>query len=368
MSELDIQPSLKPTTDVSMIAGGIAGLTVDLALYPLDTIKTRLQSSEGFLKSGGLRGVYRGMQSVALGSAPGSAAFFVAYEQTAPKFAQLAGQDNTRQIAGTNYKIYASSPIGHMLAAMFGEFAACLIRVPTDHLKMRMQINKFTTLREALQDSPHRLYSGFATTLTREIPFSVIQFPLYEFLKRRLHDVRFRHAHHTLNKSYEESLNYAQVPVLYTSIIGAMVGFVAAALTTPLDVSRTRIMLGRDPYGESYTTNPFTTMKRIFIEGCRAEKAHAVSSVDVNMPSPQTIQPHAHIDPKSHPLLNPGDVGKYYRGGVKSLFRGVVPRTMWISIGGCVYFGAFEAAKSFLQRKVPSPSSTSSQQKPQHYQ
>ena len=30
-----------------MQSGGIAGTSVDVALYPLDTIKTRLQSSQG---------------------------------------------------------------------------------------------------------------------------------------------------------------------------------------------------------------------------------------------------------------------------------------------------------------------------------
>lgn len=52
-------------------AGALSGLTVDLLFYPIDTIKTRLQSSQGFVKSGGFNGVYRGLGSVAVGSAPG---------------------------------------------------------------------------------------------------------------------------------------------------------------------------------------------------------------------------------------------------------------------------------------------------------
>lgn len=54
-----------------MQAGGLAGTSVDVALFPLDTLKTRLQSSEGFLKAGGFNGVYRGLGSVVVGSAPG---------------------------------------------------------------------------------------------------------------------------------------------------------------------------------------------------------------------------------------------------------------------------------------------------------
>lgn len=44
---------------------------MDLLFYPLDTLKTRLQSSQGFVNSGGLKGVYRGVGSVLIGSAPG---------------------------------------------------------------------------------------------------------------------------------------------------------------------------------------------------------------------------------------------------------------------------------------------------------
>ena len=42
----------KPKTSwtVSLAAGGTAGTAVDVALFPLDTLKTRLQSDAGFLR------------------------------------------------------------------------------------------------------------------------------------------------------------------------------------------------------------------------------------------------------------------------------------------------------------------------------
>ena len=42
-----------------------------MALFPLDTIKTRLQSSYGFFRSGGFHGIYKGVLSAAVGSFPG---------------------------------------------------------------------------------------------------------------------------------------------------------------------------------------------------------------------------------------------------------------------------------------------------------
>ena len=64
------------------MSGAVAGPSVDIALYPLDTIKTRLQAPGGFIKAGGFRGVYNGLGIAALGSAPGSMFFFSTYEGT----------------------------------------------------------------------------------------------------------------------------------------------------------------------------------------------------------------------------------------------------------------------------------------------
>ena len=51
-------------------AGGCAGTSVDVTLFPLDTLKTRLQSAEGFKVSGGFKGIYNGIGPAVLASAP----------------------------------------------------------------------------------------------------------------------------------------------------------------------------------------------------------------------------------------------------------------------------------------------------------
>lgn len=51
-------------------AGGVAGLVVDIVLFPIDTFKTRLQSEKGFWRSGGFRGIYNGLGPAAVGSVP----------------------------------------------------------------------------------------------------------------------------------------------------------------------------------------------------------------------------------------------------------------------------------------------------------
>ena len=60
----------------------MAGLSVDVSLFPLDTLKTRLQAPGGFIKAGGFSGVYNGLFSAAAGSMPGAALFFCTYDKT----------------------------------------------------------------------------------------------------------------------------------------------------------------------------------------------------------------------------------------------------------------------------------------------
>jgi hypothetical protein len=56
--------------DLNFQAGGTSGITVDMALFPLDTLKTRLQSPYGFFASGGFQHLYKGVGTAAVGSVP----------------------------------------------------------------------------------------------------------------------------------------------------------------------------------------------------------------------------------------------------------------------------------------------------------
>ncbi|XP_061474683.1 mitochondrial S-adenosylmethionine carrier protein isoform X6 [Rhineura floridana] len=144
---------------VSLTAGGLAGVSVDLILFPLDTVKTRLQSPQGFKKAGGFRGIYAGVPSTAVGSFPNAAAFFVTYEYTKAMFR-------------TGASPYLS-PITHMLAASLGEIVACLIRVPSEVVKQRAQVSpSASTLRilsnTVCEEGILGLYRGYKSTVLRE--------------------------------------------------------------------------------------------------------------------------------------------------------------------------------------------------------
>ncbi|XP_066899799.1 mitochondrial S-adenosylmethionine carrier protein isoform X3 [Kogia breviceps] len=118
----------RPGFTASLVAGGVAGVCVDLILFPLDTIKTRLQSPQGFNKAGGFRGIYAGVPSAAIGSFPNAAAFFITYEYV-------------KWFLHTDSSSYLM-PVKHMLAASAGEVIPfSLVQFPLwESLKVDLQL------------------------------------------------------------------------------------------------------------------------------------------------------------------------------------------------------------------------------------
>ncbi|KAJ1954741.1 S-adenosylmethionine transporter, partial [Dispira parvispora] len=150
------EPPRRATLFQCLVSGGVAGMAVDTALFPLDTIKTRLQSRAGFRGSGGFSGIYSGLLSAMVGSAPSAAAFFVAYEYLKHSIGQNLGEK------------YA--PVVHMLAASGGEISACVVRVPTEVIKQRMQTKQYSTTFSAIRsivrtDGLLGFYRGYHSTV-----------------------------------------------------------------------------------------------------------------------------------------------------------------------------------------------------------
>ncbi|XP_017724574.1 PREDICTED: S-adenosylmethionine mitochondrial carrier protein isoform X2 [Rhinopithecus bieti] len=194
----------RPGFMASLVAGGVAGVSVDLILFPLDTIKTRLQSPQGFNKAGGFHGIYAGVPSAAVGSFPNAAAFFITYEYV-------------RWFLHTDSSSYLT-PMKHMLAASAGEVVACLIRVPSEVVKQRAQVSASTRTFQIFsnilyEEGIQGLYRGYKSTVLREALWS------------------WRQDH--------------VVDSWQSAVCGAFAGGFAAAVTTPLDVAKTRIMLAK---------------------------------------------------------------------------------------------------------------------------
>lgn len=173
----------------------------------------------------------------------------------------------------------------HMFGATVGEIAACSVRVPSEVIKQRVQTAQHASTWHALRSilkNDHGegiwlgLYRGWGTTIMREIPFTMIQFPLYEYCKQK----------------WADKTDRPRVTPEEGAVCGAFAGGVAGALTNPLDVLKTRLMLSKNRV--SVGTLLTTILKE---EGYRA------------------------------------------------LLRGIGPRIMWLSAGGAVFLGVYEVAR-----------------------
>ncbi|KAL0288434.1 UNVERIFIED_CONTAM: S-adenosylmethionine carrier 1, chloroplastic/mitochondrial [Sesamum calycinum] len=258
-----------------VIAGGTAGVVVETALYPIDTIKTRLQAARG----GGkiiLKGLYSilDLLEILLGA---SAVFVGVYEP--------AKQQLLRNLPEN------LSAVAHLTAGALGGIAASFIRVPTEVVKQRMQTGQFTSAPDAVRliaskEGFKGLYAGYGSFLLRDLPFDAIQFCLYEQLR-----IGYKLA-------AKRDLNDPE-----NAIIGAFAGALTGAITTPLDVIKTRLM----------------------VQGSANQYKGIFDCV-------QTI---------------------VREEGPSALLKGVGPRVLWIGIGGSIFFGVLERTKRFLAERRP---------------
>ncbi|KAK7203127.1 S-adenosylmethionine transporter of the mitochondrial inner membrane, member of the mitochondrial ca [Myxozyma melibiosi] len=268
---------------IPLLSGGAAGTCTDLFFFPIDTLKTRLQAKGGFFKNGGWTGMYRGVGSAIVGSAPGASLFFLTYEAMKSSLLPLY-----KAHLPPSFSDNLVEGLTHMTAASLGEIAACTVRVPTEVVKQRAQASQYSSSLAALKsvlanDSGEGvfrgLYRGYSTTIMREIPFTMIQFPLYERMK-----------HVLAARSGRDQANAAE-----GALCGSVAGGIAAATTTPLDVLKTRMMLSES----------------------RISAAKLLAEI-------------------------------WKEEGLAGFYKGVGPRTMWISLGGAVFLGVYEAVKSLV--------------------
>ncbi|XP_028555953.1 S-adenosylmethionine carrier 1, chloroplastic/mitochondrial isoform X3 [Dendrobium catenatum] len=254
-----------------IIAGGTAGIVVETVLYPIDTIKTRLQAAHGGSKIH-WKGLYSGLAGNLAGVLPSSAVFIGIYEPTKQKLLKLFPEN--------------LSAFAHLTAGAIGGAASSLIRVPTEVVKQRMQTRQFNSASDAVRlilakEGFRGLYAGYSSFLLRDIPFDAIQFCIYEQLR-----IGYRVA-------AKRELSDPEI-----AVIGAFAGAITGAITTPLDVLKTRLM------------------------------------------TQGSIKHYGGLLSCTNTIIK--------EEGLAALFQGIGPRVLWIGIGGSIFFGVLEKTKALL--------------------
>jgi solute carrier family 25 iron transporter 28/37 len=217
-----------------MIAGSVAGSVEHMAMFPVDTLKTRMQAIGGscaiervgvrqalgsILKFEGPAGLYRGIGAMGLGAGPAHAVYFSVYE-----FCKEA-------LSGGN----PNNSAAHAVSGVFATVASDAVITPMDVVKQRLQLKSSPykgvsdcVKRVLMEEGIGAFYASYRTTVVMNAPFTAVHFATYEAAKRGLMGI-----------SPETAGDDERLIVHATA--GAAAGALAAAVTTPLDVVKTQL-------------------------------------------------------------------------------------------------------------------------------
>ncbi|KAJ4300643.1 hypothetical protein N0V88_003328 [Collariella sp. IMI 366227] len=322
-----------PAQTEILVAGAIAAFTVDMLVYPLDTIKTRYQSQEFLSPTGksaskaraslqAFRGLYQGIGSVVLATLPAAALFFATYESAKPLFSYVLPM-------GT------PEPVIHSIASASAEMASCFVLTPAEVIKQNAQVLQQTgpssgrssslealqMLRRSEAGVTRTLWRGYTALVARNLPFTAMQFPMFEFVRGQLWK-RQRHRRSSNPSLADPASSSGGKPggdglcplLMETGLINgsaaAVSGSIAATLTTPADVVKTRIMLGARDSPMSVTARTSKPPQPPRGSGLAVAKA--------------VLREH----------------------GIRGLFRGGLLRAAWAALGSGLYLGSYEVAKT----------------------
>ncbi|KAL8509246.1 hypothetical protein ACS0TY_016441 [Phlomoides rotata] len=243
-----------------MIAGSIAGSIEHMAMFPVDTLKTRMQaitssstkisqitlrqSLGSILKLEGLSGLYCGIGAMGLGAGPAHAVYFSVYEAS-KKFLSSGNPNNSA---------------AHAASGVLATVASDAVFTPMDVVKQRLQLKGSPyrgvgdcVKRVLVEEGIGAFYASYRTTVVMNAPFTAVHFATYEATKRGLMEVS--------PESGGEDEN-----LLVHATAGAAAGALAAVLTTPLDVVKTQLqcqgVCGCDRFSSSSIVDVVRTIKK----------------------------------------------------------------------------------------------------------
>ena len=328
------------------IAGAFAAFTVDLIVFPLDTLKTRLQSpAYRKLYTQGpnhapnralFRGVYQGVGSAIVATLPSSGAFFTTYEGVKSTLSS-----NNPTVGGS---ALLPQPLIHAAASGTAELVSCAILTPAEVIKQNAQMvdsskskggfgsATWQTMRR-FRSNPLALWRGYTALAGRNLPFTALQFPLFERIResiRRYRDERGIRTHTMLEGG------------LITAVSAGTGGSFSAVVTTPVDVVKTRIMLAAAE-NAAQDQNPAKGAKDVLIDA--TGKTVKEAKADLNEVVKNITKPPTH---KGSMQIAREIIAEH---GIKGLFRGGLLRGVWTMLGAGLYLGVYESGRIYLANK-----------------
>ncbi|PLB43938.1 putative mitochondrial carrier protein [Aspergillus steynii IBT 23096] len=326
-------------TDI-WLAGAFAVVIVDFSVYPFDTLKTRIQSpnyeklykhADGSINRKVLfRGLYQGVGSVLLATIPSSGAFFTTYEAI------------KTTLSNTNTTPPLPQPLIHTIASCTGEAVSCAILTPAEVIKQNAQMIMTDTASSAkitsqtqppknatmqalakFRHRPWNLWKGYTALVGRNLPFTGLHFPIFEYLRGK--GLAWR-AEGRRKKGEEgrQDANPVLERVLVTGLAASVSGSFASTVTTPIDVVKTRVMLAASEDADGKRTSGDGEEGQ---EG--RKKMRRVARRGIWAMGRQIYQDE----------------------GVRGLFRGGAIRSVWSAAALSIYLGIYEGGRLYLENR-----------------
>ena len=249
------------------LASMLATAVVKVVLQPFDTVKTVQQMNSfqsGILATAsqivhrrGLLGLWAGAGITVFGSMPSVAVYFSTFNNCKGRLANMLP---------AHYR-----PLAIAIAAMIANSIACVLRVPYEVLKHRMQMERHATLGAAIAFSMREegifgMFNGgkLAIQVLRDVPYAMITAVCYESLQGMMNNRMDRLSQRSSGvlASSQHSAVVQRRRTAQDAICGSIAGAVSITLTTPLDVVKTRLMSGGNQYGYFTVTDAVTRMLR----------------------------------------------------------------------------------------------------------
>lgn len=230
-------------------------------------------------------------------------------------------------------------PLIHSVASATAELVSCAILTPAEVIKQNAQmvdnskggprVNATLQTMKRFQSNPLALWRGYTALAGRNLPMTAIQFPMFERIRDSIKNYRNERGTRT-GTIYESGW--------ITAISAGSAGSVAAVITTPVDVVKTRIMLAA-------------------AESAAADQKPAQSKDALVDATGKTVQSAKEslkekVKNVTKPVSNKGSIliakEIMAESGVKGLFRGGALRGVWTLMGSGLYLGVYESGRIYL--------------------
>jgi solute carrier family 25 S-adenosylmethionine transporter 26 len=188
------------------------------------------------------------------------------------------------------------TPLAHASASAVAELVSCAILTPAEVIKQNAQMasgpSPLARTLASFRSHPSALWTGYGALAARNLPFTALQFPVFERFRSALSERRRRET------GREATLVEHG---LVTAVAAGSAGALAAAVTTPVDAIKTRIMLAA---------------------GDGARRGSMAFARDI-----------------------------VREQGWRGLFRGGALRCVWTMLGSGLYLGVYESARMYLVQR-----------------